>query len=212
MRDVDRFLVTVDEVVVACDIGAVIADVAEERAERSVVVERQRQGAHRPGRHLHADTHVHGDTELGVHRPLHRLHLARDLTGLVLEQIDRMTGVVPEQVIGPAPRLAFGVQVAAAEKESLHVQVLQRQLARLDLSVNPLMTGIEAPRVSNHGNQPGLFLHGNHALRIRKRLGHRDLNLDVFAGAHHLDRLFRVNRCRRRQDCCVSPLEPFVQV
>ena len=47
LRDVDRLFATVDEIVVAGDVRAVVADVAEERAERPVVVERQRQRAQR---------------------------------------------------------------------------------------------------------------------------------------------------------------------
>jgi hypothetical protein len=44
-RHVDRLVVAVEQVVVAGDVGAAVADVSEERAERTVVVERQRQRA-----------------------------------------------------------------------------------------------------------------------------------------------------------------------
>src|SRR5580658_11197232 len=44
-RYVDRLLAPGDQVVVAGDVGAVVADVAEEAAERPVVVEAQRQRA-----------------------------------------------------------------------------------------------------------------------------------------------------------------------
>src|SRR5262249_18840817 len=51
LGDVDLVVLAVGEVVVERLIGAVVADVAEERAKRTVVVERQRQGQDRPRRH-----------------------------------------------------------------------------------------------------------------------------------------------------------------
>ena len=48
LRHVDRLFAPGDQVVVAGDVGAVVADVAEEGPERPVVVEAQRQGADRP--------------------------------------------------------------------------------------------------------------------------------------------------------------------
>ena len=47
LRHVDLFFLAGDEVVIARDLGAVVADVAEERAERAVIVERQRERADR---------------------------------------------------------------------------------------------------------------------------------------------------------------------
>src|SRR6185312_15575182 len=38
-RDVDLPVLAVDEIVVACDVGAVVADVAEEGTQRPVIVE-----------------------------------------------------------------------------------------------------------------------------------------------------------------------------
>ncbi len=49
LAEVDRLFLARDEVVVAGDVGRGVADVAEEGAERAVVVERQRQGADRAG-------------------------------------------------------------------------------------------------------------------------------------------------------------------
>ena len=64
LRDVDGGVLAVDELVVPRDVGAVVADVAEERAQRPVVVEGQRQRADRAVRRLQLDRHVHGDAEL----------------------------------------------------------------------------------------------------------------------------------------------------
>src|SRR5918993_2271658 len=69
-RHVDGLAVPVGQVVVARHIGARVADVAEGRAERAVVVERQRQRAQRTRGRPQPDGHVHGDAELGVGRAL----------------------------------------------------------------------------------------------------------------------------------------------
>src|SRR5437764_13823562 len=64
LGDVDLGVLAVGEVVVERLEGAVIADVAEEAAERAVVVERQREREDCAGRHLADDPHVHGDLQL----------------------------------------------------------------------------------------------------------------------------------------------------
>ena len=60
----------------------------------------------RPAGRPQLDGHVHRDAELRVDRPLHGVGDLDVLAGLVLEQVDGVRGVVPEQVIGPAARLA----------------------------------------------------------------------------------------------------------
>src|SRR5439155_5525228 len=67
---VDLVVLAVGEVVVERLVGAVVADVAEERAERPVIVERQRQREDRAGRRARDDAHVHRDIELRMDRPL----------------------------------------------------------------------------------------------------------------------------------------------
>src|SRR5215831_19170087 len=52
LGDVDLVVLAVAEVVVERLVGAVVADVAEERAERPVVVEREREREDRARRHL----------------------------------------------------------------------------------------------------------------------------------------------------------------
>ena len=47
LGDVDLLFFAVHQIVVASDVGAVVADVAKERSERAVIVERQRQRAER---------------------------------------------------------------------------------------------------------------------------------------------------------------------
>ena len=72
-------------------------------------------------------------------RPLHRVAIGDVLAGLVLEQVDGVGGVVPQQMVGPAPRVAGGVDVLAAEEIGLHVHLLDLQLAGLDLLVDVLV-------------------------------------------------------------------------
>ena len=97
--------------------------------------------------------------------PLHRVGLHDAAAGLVLEQVHRVRGVVPQQVVGPAARLAQRVHVRAAEEIGLHVHLLDVELARLDLLVHVLVAGIEAARVADHRDQAGLLL------RLDDRLG-----------------------------------------
>src|SRR5690606_26420619 len=65
---VDLVFLAVHQVVITGDIGAVVADVAEEGAERTVVVEGKRQSADGAAGGFHLDAHVHGDFQLGVMR------------------------------------------------------------------------------------------------------------------------------------------------
>ena len=138
--------------------------------------------------------------ELRVIRPLQRVALRDRLAGLVREQVHRVAGVVPEQVVGPAARLAERVHVGAAEEVGLHVHLQHLQLAGDDLLVHPLVARVEAARVAGHRDEAGLLLHLDDRLGVRQRVGHRDLDLDVLAGAHALHRLLGVHLRGRRQD------------
>ena len=71
-------------------------------------------------------------------RSLHGVAVGNGLAGLVLEQIDGVGGMVPQQVIGPAARLAGRVHVLSAEEISLHVHLLDFQLAFDDASCAPI--------------------------------------------------------------------------
>ena len=88
----------------------------------------ERQGADRAAFALQLDRHVHRDAEFGMLRPLHRVG-ADDPARLIGEQIDRVRGVVPQQVVGPAARLALGVHVLAAEEIGLDVHLLDVEFA-----------------------------------------------------------------------------------
>ena len=53
------------------------------------------------------------------------------LAGLILELIDRMAGMMPEQMIRPASRFAFGVHVRSPEEKCLDDKMLQLEFALL---------------------------------------------------------------------------------
>ena len=63
-----------------------------------------------------------------MRRPLDRV-CDRRAPRLVLEEVDGVCRVVPQQVVRPGARLAERVHVAAAEEIGLHVHLLDAQLA-----------------------------------------------------------------------------------
>src|SRR5438876_7879545 len=91
---------------------------------------------------------------------LHRVDIGRGFSGLVMEEIDRVTGMMPKQVIRPASRLSCGIHIRATEEEGLNDEMLELEFTRFDPFVNPLMAWIEAPRVTTHRGDAGFFLHG----------------------------------------------------
>jgi hypothetical protein len=119
---------------------------------------------------------------------------------LVGEQVDRVRRVVPQQVVGPGARLAQCVHVRAAEEVGLHVHLLDVEFAGANLLVDPLVAGVEAPRVAAHGDQPGLLLQREHGFGVGQAVGQRDLDLHVLAGLQAGDGLLGVHLGRRAQD------------
>ena len=67
---------------------------------------------------------------------LQPMHFADHLASLVNEQINRVAGMVPEQMIGPAARAAIGTDILPAEKIGLHVKLLDGYLTAADQPVN----------------------------------------------------------------------------
>jgi len=85
-----------------------------------------------------------------VDRALQRIGLDDRRSALVGEQVDRVRGMVPEQVVGPAAGFAQGIDIAAAEEIGLYIELLQIELAGNDLLMHILVARIEAPRVTAH--------------------------------------------------------------
>ena len=104
-----------------------------------------------------------------------------------------MRRVVPEQVVGPAARLAERIHIGAAEEVGLHVHLLEVEFPGQDFLVHPLMARVETAGVTAHGDKPGLLLQIGHGLRIAQRVRKRDLDLNMLAGLHAGDRLRRMH-------------------
>src|SRR5215472_4697659 len=212
LGDVDLVVLAVAQVVVKGLVGAIVADVAEERAERPVIVERQRQGENGAGRHLGDDAHVHRDVELGMDRPLHGVAVGDGLAALVLKEIDRMGGVVPQEMVGPAARIAGRVDVPAAKEVGLHVHLLDLELALLDLLVDVLVARVEPPHMAAHGGDAGLLGDLHQVLGVLDAVGDRNLDQHVLARTHHLLALAEMHLGRRGEDHRVGALDAFRQL
>ena len=128
-------------------------------------------------------------------------------TALVGEQVHRMGGMVPQQVVGPTARLTQRVHVGAAEKIGLYVHLLDVEIASLDFLMNPLVAGIEASGVATHGDQARGLLQVHHLLTVFEDIAQGDLDLHVLAGLEAVERLTGVHLSRRAQDHSVEFLD-----
>lgn len=133
--------------------------------------------------------------------PLQGIGLYDRLTGLILKQVNCVRRVVPEQMIRPRARLPKSVEVRATEEKCLYLQLLNAQLAAGDALMDPLMGGIEPPRVPDHAHQPGLLLQRGHRPGVHPVVGERYLHLHMLAGAQALERLRRVQLRRSTKNC-----------
>src|SRR5205807_6551366 len=95
VRNVDLLFLAIDQVVVAGDVRAVVADVSKEGPQGALVVEGQGKRTDRPACALELDRHVHGNAEGRVHWTLHRVGDLHRRAGLVGEQVDRVGRMVP---------------------------------------------------------------------------------------------------------------------
>src|SRR4051812_670198 len=91
-----------------------------------------------------------------------------DVELLAVEQpgreVDRMAGVMPQQVIGPAARLTEHVEVGATHEIRLDHQMLQVKAAgAYPLAQEPVRSG-EAARVRDHDRCAGSTLRSGHPL------------------------------------------------
>ena len=119
---------------------------------------------------------------------------------LVLEDVDGVRGVVPQQVVRPASGFAQRIHVRAAEEVRLHVHLQDEQLAGEDPFVDPLVGRVEPAGVADHADESGLLLDAVDLFCVRPAVGQRDLHLHVLAGSHRRDRLSGVHLGGRAQD------------
>jgi hypothetical protein len=135
-----------------------------------------------------------------MHGALQRIG-AHDLgTRLVAEQVHGVRGVMPQQVVSPAARLAQRVDVSAPEEVGLHIHLLDGQLTREDAPVDPLVRRIEAARVAHHAHQAAATRGIRHGLGVAPAVRERDLHLHVFARGQALQRLRGMHLRGRAQD------------
>src|SRR4051812_13627184 len=92
-----------------------------------------------------------------MNRALHRVNFGSDLSGLMLELVDGVTCVVPEEVICPTSGFAFRIDVGSAKEERLDHKVLKGEFSFLDSIVYPLMAGVESTRMAAHRGETGFL-------------------------------------------------------
>ncbi len=134
-----------------------------------------------------------------MHRALYGVRRDDAFTSLILEQVDRVRRMVPEQMIGPGTWLAFGVDVLATEEIRLHIHLLYCELAGIDLVAYPLVRRIESARMPAHADEARLLLNAIELLSVGPTVGNRNLDFDMLTSAHALDRLRRVHLSRRTE-------------
>ncbi len=99
------------------------------------------------------------------------------LAGLVLEQIDGVAGMVPQQMVGPAARLAQRIHVLAAEEIGLHVHLLDVELARPDACLcTHWWLGLKRRVWPAMATRPVSFCTAHQAFGIGQIVGHRNFD------------------------------------
>src|SRR5690606_29508312 len=73
LAHINGLFLAIDEVIVARNVSAIVTDVAEEGAERSVVVEREGQRTDFSGLGFELNGHVHGNAQFRMLRTLYRI-------------------------------------------------------------------------------------------------------------------------------------------
>ena len=106
-------------------------------------------------------------------------------------------------MVGPAARLAQCIHVGAAKEIGLHIHLVDVELSRLNLLVYKLVAGVEAARVTAHGDQTGLLLQSHHLLTLTQHIAQRNLHLHMLARLQTGQRLRRMHLRGRAQNHCV---------
>ena len=135
---------------------------------------------------------------------LNRIGFHNLATRLVLEEIDRVRGMVPKQMICPAAGLTERVHIRAAEKVGLHIHLLDVESACFDFLVHILMRGIEAPGVAAHGDLAGGLSCLHYFLTIGIHITQRDFHLHMLARFQASQRLRRMHLGWRAKDHSIN--------
>ena len=94
------------------------------------------------------------------------VYIYRGFAGLILKQVYRMAGVVPQQMVGPTARLAQGIHICPSKEVRFHDQMLNREFTGLYPVMDPLMTGIKTSDMVNHRHHACFFLHLHHPFGV----------------------------------------------
>jgi hypothetical protein len=86
------------------------------------------------------------------------------------------------------------------EEVGLDAHLLEAELAGEDLPAQPLVAGVEAPRVATHRHLARHLLRLGDAIGVAQRVGQRNLDLHVLARLQAGDRLGGVHRRGRAED------------
>src|SRR5262245_60461963 len=123
-----------------------------------------------------------------------------------------MSGVMPQQMVGPAAWIPRGVDVLAAKEVGLHVHLLNAELALLDALVDPLVAGIEAAHMAAHGDDAGLLGDPHQLLGVLHAVGYRNFEQHMFSRTHHLLALTEVHLGGRGQDHRIGAPDAFAEL
>src|SRR3546814_12776165 len=78
-----------------------------------------------------------------------------DRSRLIGEQVHRVRGMMPQQMVGPGSRLPLGVDVLASEEIRLDVHLLEVELASADLALELLVRRVEPAGGDRNGAVEG---------------------------------------------------------
>src|ERR1700683_1817377 len=109
-------------------------------------------------------------------RAMRRIGFEDWRAALISEKIDRVRGVMPQQMIGPGARLSQRVHIGAAEEKGLHVHLLNMEFVLEDALAHELMARVEAAGMADHGDEAALFLRRNDRLGVLQAVGERNLD------------------------------------
>jgi len=126
------FFCTGKQIVITGQVSTVVTNIAEVGAQWSIVIEGEGKSTDGAGRHFHADRHIHSDTQFRVMGAFQGKTFADHFASLVLEQINGMTGVMPEQMVNPAAWLTGCIHIGAAKEIGLYIHLQDIQFTGSD--------------------------------------------------------------------------------
>ena len=124
-----------------------------------------------------------------MHRSLYRISPDHSLSSLILEEINCVGRVMPQQMVCPSSWFSSCIDVFASKEISLRIQLLDLQLTSLNFFIDPLMRGIETSGMAHHADQACFLLEIHHSLSIQPVISQGNLNLNMHTCFQTLYRL-----------------------